>query len=420
MVSRSTFQRFGAAILGAGLVLMTALPASAADKPKVEPYDGADEPGMGIYLERDGELLDGNARENGKQAFNASLIGLKLHEGGEDHTAQAYCVELPTPLEDGKPLEEVPWGEHPNPDTKFKENAAKVNWVLQNSYPAVGAEDAFKLYGLDPKNAEKKRSILIAAAQAAVWHFSDGVDLRKDDSTTETEDVYGGTVDELVHKAYEYLTTKAVDLAEPKPTLSIEPGELEGEAGEKIGPFVVSTTATEAILTAELPAGVTIVDADGNPLPVADEDSRSAAATTNVAEVWVKVDSGVEPGEVEFTVSASAKLRSGRLFVSSDRNQKTQSLIIAKSETFPVSAKAKAKWVEATVVTTTTEATTTTVPTTTTTEAPTTTTTTAVAGGGGDDLADTGASIFVPLLIGLGLLGAGAGALLFVRRKRTA
>ena len=40
--------------------------------------------------------------------------------------------------------------------------------------------------------------------------------------------------------------------------------------------------------------------------------------------------------------------------------------------------------------------------------------------GGDDDLASTGASIFVPLLIGIGLLGAGAGALLFVRRKRTA
>ncbi|MCC8248241.1 thioester domain-containing protein [Saccharothrix luteola] len=417
MASRSTVKRFGAAILGAGLVLMSALPA-AADKPKVEPYDGANESGMGVYLERDGQVLDNDKDKPGIQAFNASLLGLRLQEGNDSQTAKAYCVELPTPLQDGKPLVEVPWGEHPNPDTKFKENAAKINWVLQNSYPALEVEDAYELYGLDPKN---KRSILIAATQAAVWHFSDGVDLREDDSTTENEDVHGGTVDGLVYKVYEYLTTKAVDLAEPKPTLSIEPGELTGKAGEKIGPFVVSTTATEAVLTADLPEGVTVVDADGNPLPIADPDAIGVAAASNVAEVWVKVDEGVEPGEVEFTVTASAKLRSGRLFVSSDRNQKTQSLIIAKSEVFPVKAKAKAKWVEGTVVTTTTEATTTTAPTTTTTtEAPVTSTTVPAGGGSDDDLADTGASIFVPLLIGIGLLGAGAGALLFLRRKRTA
>ncbi|ROP39124.1 LPXTG-motif cell wall-anchored protein/TQXA domain-containing protein [Saccharothrix texasensis] len=418
MASRSTVKRLGAAILGAGLVLMSALPA-AADKPKVEPYDGANEPGMGIYLERDGKVLDNDEDKEGVQAFNASLIGLRLQEGDDSQTAKAYCVELPTPLQDGQPLVEVPWGEHPNPDTKFKENAAKVNWVLQNSYPAIEVKDAYELYGLDPEN---KRSILIAATQAAVWHFSDGVDLRENDSTTEEEDVHGGTVDDLVFKVYEYLTTKAEDLAEPKPTLSIEPGELTGKAGEKIGPFTVSTTATEAVLTAELPDGVTVVDANGNALPVADPNARAAAAaTSNVAEVWVKVDAGVEPGEVEFTVTASAKLRSGRLFVSSDRNLKTQSLIIAKSEVFPVKAKAKAKWVEGTVVTTTTEATTTTAPTTTTTaEAPVTSTTVPAGGGSDDDLANTGASIFVPLLIGIGLLGAGAGALLFLRRKRTA
>ncbi|MEU4740708.1 thioester domain-containing protein [Actinosynnema sp. NPDC023658] len=419
MASRSTLKRLGAAILGAGLVLMSALPAAAADKPKVEPYDGANEPGMGVYLERGGELLDGNDREDGKQAFNASLIGLRLTNGSDKQTAKAYCVELPTPLQDGTPLEEVPWGQHPNPDTKFKENAAKINWVLQNSYPALDAAKAYEQYGLNPKN---KESILIAATQAAVWHFSDGVNLRKDNATTEDEDVYDGTVDDLAFKVYEYLTTKAEDLAEPKPTLSIEPGELSGKAGEKIGPFTVATTASEAILTAELPAGVSIVDANGNPLSVVDPDALNAASEpTKVAEVWVKVDSGVEPGEVEFTVSASAKLRSGRLFVSSDSRHKTQSLIIAQSEDFPVTATAKAKWVEGTVVTTTTEATTTTAPTTTTTtEAPTTTTTVAAGGGNNDNLASTGASIFVPLAIGIGLLAAGAGALLFLRRKRAA
>lgn len=418
MASRTTLKRVGAAILGASLLLMSALPAAAADKPKVRPFDDANEPGMGIYLQRDGELLDGNDREGGKQAFNASLIGLEITTSDEVKKAKAYCVELPTPLEDGQELEEVPWGEHPNPDTKFKENAGKVNWILQNSYPKLTAKEANALYG----TGNVKNSILIVAAQAAIWHFSDGVDLRPGDSTTEGHDEGGKTVDEWVYTIYKYLIDNAQSLEEPKPSLAIEPGELTGKAGEKIGPFTVSTTATEAVLTAELPEGVTIVDAEGNPLPIADPNARSAAAATNVAQVWVKVDEGVEPGEVEFTVNANGELRLGRLFVSVDKNQKTQSLIIAHGEVSPLTAKAKAKWLESTVVTTTTEATTTTTEASTTTAAPTTTTTTAVASGGGndDDLANTGASIFVPLLIGIGLLGAGAGALLFLRRKRAA
>ncbi|WP_170232104.1 thioester domain-containing protein [Saccharothrix saharensis] len=395
---------------------MSALPAAAADKVKVEPDKGADQPGMGIYLERDGKPVELPNHKTGNPV-NAELIGLKIVEGGQGQTARAYCVELPTPLYDGKKLEEVPWDQHPNPNTKFKVNAAKVNWVLQNSYPALEEKDAEALYGL----GDLRRSTLIAATQAAVWHFSDGVDLRKGDSTAEDESTENGTIDELVYKVYEYLITKAVDIKDVKPNLGIEPGSLKGEVGKTFGPFTITTTAEEVVLSVSLPAGVTLVDKDGKPLVVAKSDEMGAAQTTKAAEVWVKVDEGVEPGELELVVKAGAKLRSGRLFVSANPKQETQSLVIATSEPVNVEVKAKAEWVRSTVVTTTTEATTTTAPTTTTTTtAPTTTTTAVASGGGDDDLANTGASIFVPLLIGVGLLGAGAGALLFVRRKRTA
>ncbi|GAA3460325.1 thioester domain-containing protein [Saccharothrix longispora] len=391
---------------------MSALPA-AAEKPKVEPDSGNDVKGMGIWLtDKDGKLLDGNRNEGGVNAFYAGLIGLKITTGGQSQKAQAYCVELPTPLEDGRPLEEVPWGEHPNP--KFAENAGKINWILQNTFPQRSVEEVAKQFDLPIS----KKSVLITATQAAIWHFSDGSVLRADDSTQEVDDV-----DKEVHDLYEYLVAKAQPLEEPKPTLGIDPAERAGKAGERIGPFTVSSTADQVVLTADLPQGVSLVRGDGTPLDLADPNARSAAAAQTITDVWVQVDEGVEPGSVEFSVSASTELRVGRLFISVDKNQATQSLIIADAEKSNVVAKAKASWTEGVVVTTTTAAptTTTTVEATTTTAAP-TTTTTAVASGGGndDDLANTGASIFVPLLIGVGLLGAGAAALLVVRRKRAA
>ncbi|MFC6088202.1 thioester domain-containing protein [Saccharothrix lopnurensis] len=424
MASRSTVKRLGAAILGAGLVLLPVLPAAAAEKPKVERFDEAldheGERGMGIWLEDgSGKLLDGDKWKDGVQAHHAGLLGLKITTGDGAQTAKAYCVELPTSLDHGKELEEVDWDKHPNPGTKFKDNAGRINWILQNSYPALSVAEAGELYGI----GGTKKSAVVVAAQAAIWHFSDGAVLREQDSTVEDENLPGGHVDEQVYRAYKYLIDNAQDLDEPKPTLGIDPVELSGQAGKKIGPFTVSTTATEFALTADLPAGVTLVDKDGKALQLAQANARSAAPQQRISEFWVQVDRDTAPGEVEFTASASAELRTGRLFVSAKRGQQVQSLVIASSEASNVTAKAKAKWTEAAVETTTTtpSQTSSTTPTSTTTAAPTTTTTAVVASGGDtDDLANTGASIFVPLLVGLGLLGAGAAALLVVRRKRTA
>lgn len=405
MASRLTPKRLGAAILGASIVLLTAALPAAADAVIVKPHPGADINGMGIFLE-------GKDKE-----IHTELIGLKIVENGKDQTATAYCVELPTALEDNTPLEEVPWGEHPNEDTDFKANAKFVNWILHNSYPTLdvkAAQDAFDLPTI-------KESSLIAGTQAAIWHYSDGAKLNEGNATVEGDDVDADVL--AVYKKLTGADNVGLD-QEPAPTLDIKQELLEGTAGGAlIGPFEVVTTSDKGLtLTAEVPEGVTFTDKDGNPLQVAADGQLGAQAVTRVSEVFVKVAEGTEPGEVEFTVAATAKLHHGRLFVAQDKSKKTQSLVIAKPADVDVKDKAKVKWVEGVTPTTTTTApTTTTETTTTTTEAPTTTTTPApAAGGGDDDLANTGASIFVPLLIGLGLLGAGAAALLILRRKRAA
>ncbi|MEJ2852812.1 MULTISPECIES: thioester domain-containing protein [unclassified Saccharothrix] len=403
MAPRLTLKRVGAAVLGASLFALTAALPAAADAVEVKPFPGADEPGMGVHLKKDGKDY------NDGKPVNAELIGLKITEGGEKDTATAYCVELPTRLEDNTPLEEVPWGEHPNPETKFKENAAKVNWILHHSYPKLDVATAAKELGAEGA----KRSSVIAATQAAIWHFTDGVDLNTSNATAEVDDV-----DADVLAMYKKLTENNPGLdQEPNPTLKIDPKELEGKAGTLIGPFVISTTATTGTIEANLPTGIKFTNKEGAELDVAAKGDLAAASQVNIAEVYVKVDEGVAPGEVEFTVRATAELQHGRLFVAKDRNQKTQSLVIAKPTPASVKDTAKVKWTENVVptseTTTTTTTTTTTAPTTTTTPAP-------AAGGGEDDLAQTGASIFVPLLIGLGLLGAGAAALIVVRRKKAA
>ncbi|MFJ6670296.1 thioester domain-containing protein [Actinosynnema sp. NPDC091369] len=410
MASRLSPKRLGAAVLGASIALLTAALPAAADPVKIIPIE-RDDPDFLKHHEEGIELgIEGEKRD----WLDANLIPLYVIENGEKTVVKAYCVELPTVLKDGTPLHEVPWDKHPNSKTQFVANAKFVNWILHNSYPLKDPSVLSEATGRDIDEREA-----IAATQAAIWRFSDGAKL-KSDPTKDTNP----EVDADVKAVYDYLTgdkNKGIE-QQPAPTLKIDKAELTGKAdGRLIGPFTVETTADSFRVEAEVPAGVTFTDKDGNPLTPAGDGDFSARAETRTADIFVKVAPGTESGEVEFSVKADAQLQHGRLFVSESPAKETQSLIIAKPSTVKVEEKAKVKWVESTVVTTTTEATTTTAPTTTTTTAAPTTTTTAVAGGGGDDdLANTGASIFVPLLIGVGLLGAGAGALLFVRRKRTA
>ncbi|CAL9656727.1 hypothetical protein SUDANB95_06794 [Actinosynnema sp. ALI-1.44] len=407
MAPRLTLKRVGAAVLGASLVLASASLPAYAGAVKVTPHKPANQEGLEVFLkEKDGHPTD------------VRLIGLKISEDGKETTARAYCVELPTLLQDGTPLEEVAWDKHPNAGTKFKENGAKINWILHNSFPVVDEEALSKKLGRTFSDREA-----IAGTQAAIWHFSDGANLDKDNPTKLDHTDGDGKSDEDVVALYEYLLAEAEKNPipqEPSPTLEIDPKVVKGKAdGVPFGPFKIKSTASLVVFTANLPTGVTLTDEAGDPLDDAPASQGLAAQTTDTElEAWVKVEPGTAPGKADFAVKASAELRHGRLFVSSDKEQKTQSLIIAEPTKVEVKDKVTAEWTEGTQPTTPSETTTTT---TTTTTAPTTTTTPApAAGGGDDDLASTGASIFVPLLIGLGLLGAGAAALIIVRRKKTA
>ncbi|ANZ36927.1 hypothetical protein BBK82_13440 [Lentzea guizhouensis] len=407
--------RIGAALLGAAALLSLSTPAAFADV-VIKPIEGDKKYGHDVYL----VPKVGNTPPRHNDEFSTSLIGVELKEDGKKDRFQAYCVELPTVLEDGKPLREVPWDKHPNPATKFKDNAGKVLWILTNSYPTKSVEDVNEKFGegKDPYNDRE----IIAATQAAIWHFTDGSQL---DEARELADGPEGGGEDLV-KLYKKFLAEAQDLKndQPKPTLQVEPAEVKGAAGELLGPFKVTTTAGEITLTAKLPKGVTITDKDRKPLAVqtsGDELTAKAEATAEkVTEFYVNVPGDAAAGQAELKVKAEAALQAGRLFVSEDKNQKTQSLVIAKASDVKVEKPARAEWTAGTTVPPSSTTTTTTTQPTTTTTPPTTTTTVPPAPGGGtdEDLASTGASILWPLIGGLVLVGGGIAALFVVRRKK--
>lgn len=388
--------KIGAAVVGAAaLLLATAAPATA------EPVTGK--------VDRDADVIgyQVNVGDGWLGTIPTDLLGFELADGTK---LGMYCVEIHTDIDEEHDMVERPWDDYPDADSPFHENRAKINWVLHHGYPAqtlaaLTARFPAAHDGIDTLEA-------IAATQAAVWHFSDGVDLNRDDPLSGDGSDEQDAEDALA--LYDYLTgDENTGIGEqPTPTLAVSPAELSGEAGERIGPFTVTTSGTVEELTADLPDGVKVTDADGTEL--------TAATIADGTELYLDVPAGAADGDGSFELTASAAVDTGRLFVGRNYDEHpTQSLIVAKAEKTSLTAGAGAGWTAAP----TTPPTSTTTTTTTTTAAPTTTTTTGAAPAAqakNDDLAETGASVFAPILIGLVLVGAGIGAMFVVRRRRRA
>jgi TQXA domain-containing protein len=412
MASRLNAGRIGAAVLGASIALMaSAIPASADADVHAVP-GGGDDFGPKVHLV--GE----------KDAKPTALIGLKVKgKDGKDAKAKTYCVELPQPVAGGAEMVEVPWDKHPRTDSGFRENHEKVAWILSHSYPAVGVKELEE--GLRAEEA-------IAATQAAIWHFSDKAELNKKDAL----DGDDKSAEERVVKLYDHLVTEAdkvTGVEQPKPTLTIDPANKAGKSGGLVGPFTITTTADKIGLVGKLPKGVQLTDKTGVALKTDGHDNYSVeGVASKTTEVFVKVPEGAAAGEAKFAVHAEATVQTGRLFIRSDESHKTQSLIVASPVSISLDAQAVAKWDAAPSGGDKTPSesaaapgspSSETAPSTTTSEAaPATTTTPAVAAASAntDKLAYTGASILVPLIIGLVLVGGGAAALLVLRRRKNA
>lgn len=400
MARRLKLTRAGAAVAGASVALMmtAAMPVGA------EPVTGKVDPdgytnGYHVNLGK------------GYEDMSTSLISFELTDGTK---LQMYCVEIDTRIDKTHSMVEKAWDSYPNPDSPFHDNRAKINWVLHKGFPVADTATLTKVLtdqgakltnGIDEKEA-------IAATQAAVWHFSDGKNLDEENPFPESKGNKDAKTD--VVALYKYLTGKDnVGIGDqPTPALAVSPIDLSGNAGGRIGPFTVSTTGQIDKLTTKLPEGVKITDANGVEL--------TAGQIKDGTQLFLDVPAASKEGAGTFELTATAAVDTGRLFVGENyAEKKTQSVIVAKAEKSEIVASAGGRWLEAvppTTSTTTPPATTSTTSTT-----PPTTSTTSPAPqpkNTAGELAETGASIFAPIVIGVVLVGAGVGALLVLRHRK--
>ena len=257
------------------------------------------------------------------------LFTLKTADG----TIQTYCIDIDhgVALDDSVQYQEADWKASSLGGAAKADAAAKIRWILENSYPKVTDLTALaKTVGAD----KLSKADAAAGTQAAIWHYSDG-------KTKATPN------DANAAKLTQYLVSdknKGI-AAEPKPSLAITPGTVAGKTGGKLGPFTLNSSAGEVklALSGDASGKASLVDKDGKPL------STLAGPIAKDTQLFLDVPADAADGSATVTASASTVVPTGRVFLSKGytTDKHSQTMILAGSSKLSVTDSAKATWTKA-------------------------------------------------------------------------
>ncbi|WP_354642633.1 Cys-Gln thioester bond-forming surface protein [Kitasatospora camelliae] len=296
-------------IVGGGLGMTSAM---AADGPGTAGATAKLLPGL---------KFSGQIKIGDRPAIDGGLFKLlPAGEQDEKKALLAYCIDLMNPTQPDAEYNETDWKS--SSLAGKPEAAAKIKWILLNSFPTKSVDDLKKASGI----ADLDENEAAAGTQAAIWSFSDGADAKpvKEDAAALTK----------------YLKDKVADVKqgeEPKASLSLEPASVAGKSGEQLGPITVKSNSDSVNLAldeAGKKAGVVLTDKDGKPVTTA----------KNGDQFFAKTPAGAEAGSAKVTASTEAELSVGRAFVGEKNGKHSQTLILAGTKPVKTNAVGKVSW----------------------------------------------------------------------------
>ncbi|MFD6972029.1 thioester domain-containing protein [Streptomyces sp. NPDC059949] len=241
----------------------------------------------------------------------AGLYEMRVDGGG---MLQTYGVGVAGNAQPQARYTESGWGGSPLAGNR---EAGRIRWVLEHSYPQLNdLAGLAKAAGAVSLTAESAA----AGTQVAIWRLSDGVRVEAADPAAE--------------KLADYLQRAARQLPEPPASLGLDPGDVSGAVGTRLGPVTVRTGARSVSVIPDAAAvamGVRVVDAEGRPLDTAVNGSR----------LYFEVPEGTPDGTASVTVQGATKVPVGRVFTS---GLPAQAQIVAGSSESAAAATARAVW----------------------------------------------------------------------------
>ncbi|MEU3221244.1 LAETG motif-containing sortase-dependent surface protein [Streptomyces sp. NPDC006971] len=300
--------RLAASVVASGLVMAGAFvgagSAVADEAPQHQGGAAAVLDGLKTY---DRAVLHAGGRN---QQLPAGVFEMTVDGGGKLKT---YCIDIHNPTQDRAKYLETPWDQT---SLGANKNAGKIRWILEHSYPKV---DNLAALAEEAGTGPLTEKTAAAGTQVAIWRYSDNVDVEATDTAAE--------------KLADWLEKSAVDQAEPKASLVLDPAAVSGKSGQRLGPITVHTNAGQATVTPPVDAasGVKVTDKSGKPL----------TSAVNGGELYFDVPAGTADGSASLTVQATTSVPVGRAFASAT---KSQTMILAGSSDSTVSATATATW----------------------------------------------------------------------------
>ena len=295
--SRTPFKAAFAAAVAAAAVFAFSAPAVA-------------DPVTGEYVGHK-EGTQSTVKLKNRGSISTSL--LKLEVDGSDDVLLTYCIDINTQVK------KVGYSESDWSEANLGENAKYINWILHHSVPYLSTQELAQEAGLSETPSLKDA---VAGTQAAIWHYSDGVELSDDNR-------------KVVKEIYDYLTSDAnAGLAnQPAPTLALSPENISGEPGSVLGPIEVTTSAAQV--------EVSLVDAPEGAKLLGPDKQTEVTTAKNGDQLWVSIPADAEEGSAKVGAKVTSKVSPGRVFIAQVKSQK---LILADSDEVTVKDQTNVSW----------------------------------------------------------------------------
>ncbi|MFC5667593.1 Cys-Gln thioester bond-forming surface protein [Kitasatospora misakiensis] len=286
----------------------------------------ADAPGGAVTAVIQPTLMSEEIAIEGSHAIQGGLFTLKTADG----EIKTYCIDIDHPVDitSGIEYQESDWKSSSLGRPEKAQDASKIRWILENSYPQV--TDLKKLAADAGVKGELTKEDAAAGTQAAIWKFSDGKNAIP--------------VDAEAKQLRDYLVSdknKGI-AAEPKPSLSLTPDSVSGKPGGKIGPFTLNSSANEVkfAVAGDSADKVKLVDKDGKPV------TDLAGPIQKDTPLFLDVPEGTADGTATVQAAAETVVPSGRVFLSKGYTpaKHSQTMILAGSTKLSVKDAAKATW----------------------------------------------------------------------------
>ncbi|MBV6697632.1 Cys-Gln thioester bond-forming surface protein [Kitasatospora aureofaciens] len=283
-------------------------------------------PGAGVTAVVENTMLGEKIDVDGGSTVEGGLFTLKTSSG----ELQTYCIDFGNPvyLDSQAKYQESDWKSSSLGRKDKAQDASKIRWILENSYPQV--TDLEKLSKDAAVDGQLSKEDAAAGTQAAIWKFSDGKDaVPQNSKARQLRDYLIGDKNKGI-------------AAEPKPSLTLAP-DVSGKSGSKLGPFTLNSSAGQVKLAVNGNSAdkIKVLDKDGK--PVGDALNGPIAKDT---QLFLDVPAGTPDGGAVLTASAETVVPSGRVFLSEGYTPEkhSQTMILAGSSKLSVSANAKANW----------------------------------------------------------------------------